>query len=479
MTRHRWKMAAQISLGVLVFALPWQARWMIVTGQLQGEAWEFGTMSLYATDLLWFLALVAWIGYERTQPRGMFWFPVFRRAMRALGMLAGLALLLSPWALHGDLALVRWVTWVEGIGLFAMVVSGPLNLVRISILVVMSALLQAAVGLLQFWHQATWASKWLGMAAHPVGVAGTAVVESAGERWLRIYAMMDHPNIAAAWFGLGLLLACGLMLEEGFRSRRGHGMRLWFLWGSVITIAWAWLLTFSRSSLLAFGIAFAGMLFWLLAKQRSQRVRLALLTATLRTTVQVFEAWMVQRLLRVGWVLVVIFGILFFLIPQPFFTRMQADARLERRSWVDRQMQWKEGWAILTKRPVDGVGLGNAGQAVVNYVDSDRRAWEVQPVHNVFFLVWIEFGIFGFVGWLLLWGEWITTSITSLRRPLVGSSRAGILAGMVRGVWSMTGLGILLFVFLTSQTDHFWWSLHSGVFMFFLAMGVVARSNLR
>jgi O-antigen ligase len=476
--RHRWKLAAQIALAVLIIAIPWQARWIIVAGELQGDPWEFATRSLYVTDLLWLIAFLIWIGYERTQPRGTFWLPSFRRALLGFGILAGLALLLSPWALHPDIALARWLTWMEGIFLFVMVVKGPLNLVRMSILVVLSALVQAALGLVQFWHQTTWATTWLGMAAHPAGAAGTAVIEGISQRWLRIYGMMDHPNILAGWFGLAVLLACGLMLEEGFRPRRGHGIRLWFLWGSLITITWAFFLTFSRSSIVACGVIFLGML-WVLGRRKLlQPVHPSSLPPTLRTTVPTIETWMFRRLLRVGWVVLVLGVLLLLLYPQPFLTRMNASARLESRSLTERRMQWREGWTILAKRPIEGVGLGNAAHAVVEDVDPDRRAWEAQPMHNIFFLAWIELGILGLAGWIFLWGELLASSSASLRSALSRSSRAGLLVGVLHRTWGMVGLGILLFVLLTSQTDHFWWSLHSGQFMFFLAVGIAVRANL-
>ena len=49
-----------ISFGLylLVFLLPWQTRWIIRAGEINGGYWEYGTISLYGTDVLLFLLLV-------------------------------------------------------------------------------------------------------------------------------------------------------------------------------------------------------------------------------------------------------------------------------------------------------------------------------------------------------------------------------------------------------------------------------------
>ncbi|MDP6571609.1 MAG: hypothetical protein QF747_02120, partial [Patescibacteria group bacterium] len=46
---------------VFVFLIPWQARLILVEGSINGDYWEYGTQSLYATEVLLFLILIALI----------------------------------------------------------------------------------------------------------------------------------------------------------------------------------------------------------------------------------------------------------------------------------------------------------------------------------------------------------------------------------------------------------------------------------
>jgi len=50
-----------IEYGILlfVFLIPWQARWIISIGKINGREWEYGTQSLYATEILLGVILVA------------------------------------------------------------------------------------------------------------------------------------------------------------------------------------------------------------------------------------------------------------------------------------------------------------------------------------------------------------------------------------------------------------------------------------
>jgi len=70
----------EYGLYLLVFALPIQTRWIIKAGALNGGPWEYGTYSLYATDILLLLLLLlfivkavySWIAGHPPVPNGTF-----------------------------------------------------------------------------------------------------------------------------------------------------------------------------------------------------------------------------------------------------------------------------------------------------------------------------------------------------------------------------------------------------------------------
>ena len=51
----------EYGLYLLVFLLPMQTRWIIKTGELNGGYWEYGTISLYSTDILLAVLLVLFV----------------------------------------------------------------------------------------------------------------------------------------------------------------------------------------------------------------------------------------------------------------------------------------------------------------------------------------------------------------------------------------------------------------------------------
>jgi len=58
----------KILLGFLLFLLPWQTIWIYQEKFLNGAKWEYGTLGLYATEiLLWLCALLFIIWFYKQQ----------------------------------------------------------------------------------------------------------------------------------------------------------------------------------------------------------------------------------------------------------------------------------------------------------------------------------------------------------------------------------------------------------------------------
>ncbi|MEA3398400.1 MAG: hypothetical protein U9R06_01510, partial [Patescibacteria group bacterium] len=123
-----------------------------------------------------------------------------------------------------------------------------------------------------------------------------------------------------------------------------------------------------------------------------------------------------------------------------------------------------DNWAL-------GAGIGNyakynANMANSNYAndkDNFLPAWEYQPVHNVFLLVWSEIGIFGlafFIG-LFLFGAYY-----ALRRRTETKDKTEIYK-----------FGLLMAMVVMFMVDHWWWSLHFGVIFFWLILGFLFQEK--
>ena len=50
-----------ILLSLYIFLIPWQARWVLHAGTLNGGFWEYGAVSIYASDVLFFVIILLWL----------------------------------------------------------------------------------------------------------------------------------------------------------------------------------------------------------------------------------------------------------------------------------------------------------------------------------------------------------------------------------------------------------------------------------
>ena len=107
-----------------------------------------------------------------------------------------------------------------------------------------------------------------------------------------------------------------------------------------------------------------------------------------------------------------------------------------------------------------GVGLGNYLIAVEKFNLFSKYnltlPWEWQPVHNLYFLILNEIGIFGLIFFLLFLISLVLEEKTNLEKHLFFYLIFGYL--------------------LWAGFDHFFWTLYQGIIIFWLSLGVFASS---
>lgn len=419
----RWR---EYLLYLYVFALPVQTRWIMRDPLVQGGVWEYGRLSLYGWDILLVaLILVSW-------PQLKCELASLARAMRAgavdragqaflFGLLfVAYVFLVVPWAQDVVLALswaVRLVLSSIFVWLLVRVLKPQAACVWLSLAA--SGVLQAVWALAQFFTQRTLANKWLGVAAHPIGQAGTSVVLTHAGVWLRAYAGQVHPNVLGGWLVMSLLATVWLYA----RSSR---FKIKILWLSLYTIQLAGLfVTFSRGAWLAL---FASLVIWWW-RETAARER-------------------ITHLGTLGILVFVIFGLVY---SQPTLGRLTAASRLEQRSVEERLGSWQVTRVLLAQGFWRGLGAGGYTASFILQAPG-LPAWQYQPVHNLFLLALVELGILGFVLWLgAIW----------TRIQLVGK---------VQLIW-------LVPIFLSSLFDHYWWTIPSMVALFWLVLALPAESS--
>ncbi len=435
----------EYGLYALVFLLPWQTRWIIRGGELSGGYLEYETISLYATDILLFLVIAFFIVSKIIQkspfrlrsgqvkvkaPLGEVQDKQKLKVWVFIGLLELMVFISIFFAPLKSLALFAYARLLLGIGLFWLVTEVKYNFTKLSLSFILGAVIQAGLGVWQFVTQSSFACKYLGMASHEPGELGTAVIQfiaSDGipERWLRAYGSLDHPNIFGALSVLALLLLVGLIIKNRQENRDKYYYSLWL----ILLLGLA--ASFSRTAWLAFALGFLS-IFVISVWQKRLLVQKKILQLVFMGAI-------------IGFVFISLYGGL-------VKTRFDINNRLEQKSVFERVAGVEQGIKVVADNSFFGVGISNFPRALIE-IQPGERSWYYQPIHNTYLLIFTEIGIFGFLSYILIVFYIKLGKKWSQDKDIY---KFGIYASLI----------ILLFL------DHFWWSLHFGVFLFWFILGL-------
>jgi O-antigen ligase len=446
-----------LSLGMYVALLPWQTRIILAQPKLGSQPIEYGTLSLYATDVL-LLAVAYGTLFLRTRRYGS---KSLRAAMLALLIIVGCS---AIFANRSEIVIYSVRILLVAIILWWLVQQPWAHLRFLLTCFLGGAVLQALFGIGQFIAQGSPVSNWLGLASHDPASAGTAVVEAGGMRLLRAYGSLPHPNILGGYLAVALLVAFGFYLRvyedvrHGFATwtrenvRRHLEGRTWYVrqaWRivgilSVLTILTVGLLlTFSRSALLGFG---AG---WFV---------------TLVSLLVLKWQWGWQLWAKWTFFLGVVATFVVLAVPSAFTARATVEGRLEEQSISARQQLINDAYDLLKLEPLRGVGYGNMAVAVYDRLNRARpSAFDYQPVHNTYLLSAVELGVLGGLVFL-------TLLLTALRNSLVSMFQQ-------RNWVAVTGLATLCCLLVIGLFDHYVWTLPAGAGLLWFVLGVGSRGD--
>ena len=439
------KIAIEYLFYLFVFLLPWQARLIYSEGFLNGGYWEYGSLSLYVTEILLGIIFVLVIilavrQFRLTNARSQIqWLDVL---FISLIMFAGLSIL---WSVNAIVSWNFWLMLIEGLALLYLASRIGWNYIKLATTVVISALIQSCLAIYQFSTQTVWSSKWLGMSGQHVADGGVSVVEGAG-RWLRAYGSLPHPNMLGGFLTVAILLLIGLLFH--YRKKYYHPpwtisikflVSVFSLFASLTIITYALLLTFSRSAWM--GLIFAILFIWVVLFRQKRKQQL----------------WFFLKLNIIILLVVILFTVIY---GNLLCNRFNIDSRLEAQSISERQVGWYEAGKIFKERPLFGVGLGAYTQALYD-MDNSRPSYQYQPVHNIDMLIIAEMGI---VGWLIVVVMIIYLLYLS-HKKLYSRDDDELL--MI--------VGVFLAILIISFFDHYLWSLYFGLMLGFLIVGLLVK----
>lgn len=447
----------KVLLYLFVFLLPLQARYIFSPGLIGGQETEYGTIALYATELLLGLLVIGALVLACTAKRADLprranrMFPFFY-LMLALAAAAGLSLV---WAPDRSAAIMAAVRLLEGLLLVLVLVATPFSYRTLGYSFVWSGMLQASLAIYQWFEQRVAASTLLGVAAQTAARAGASVIESDGFRWLRAYGTFPHPNMLGAFLALAIVMAVILVFTS--RNRREE----FGLWGIIVVLTHGLFFTFSKAAALALGVGGLFLLtFLILNHDRGSRRMFAQFAMIVATVV----------------------GVLAVIHADPLLTRLQGSAELEQRSFAERAQYLEDARGVVSYSWLSGIGVGNYVYAIAR-VHPGLEAWEYQPVHNVFVLVLAETGIIGFVALLLLFADTLKTVYrfridysASLLEVYQEYDREGLYEKYnFEFHWFLGAAALICMCMTMALFDHYFWTLYSGIMLLWLFFGLFIK----
>jgi O-antigen ligase len=389
---------------LLVFLLPWQARWIVVQGihPIYGTPLEWLTLSVFATEGI--IALLLFVAFfDRT-----FWQRVCsripQRVLRPLLVFLVWVWVSVTWSYDSNVAIQRAAQLSLAVGtLFLFLGADKPRRLQWSFLVSLAC--QSLIGLLQVATGSSFASTVLGIAEHAAATGTASVVENATGRLLRAYGTFPHPNMFGGALAVGLLLALLMYRDAVGRQRQ-------ILVGLCSICSLGLFLSFSRGAWIAFIV---GCLF-------------VVVPALFRSRGRVSKSW---------WYLVaaVVPTLITVIILSSFvLTRTAAHGRLETRSTTERVGSLVHGLVVFLGHPLTGVGIGQINPDV--YASS---AIPTEPAHLVPLQIAAELGVVSLALFVHCW----INALFFVRR-------------------NSAALAVFLTLSILGLFDHYLWTLWGG-----------------
>ena len=458
-------------LYLFVFLLPWQVRWIVcdprINPEFSGGVWEYGRISLYGFDVVFVVILALCLinlfkakaikaegkrKQEKSREKGSRWLGGRWQALNLFTFLLFCFYVFMSviWADHKPLSFYWSLRILQGVILVWLISKISFSKVKLASAFIASMTLSAALGIYQFLTQSSFANKWLGLAYHSAGFLGDSVVETATGRWLRVYGSFPHPNIAAGFILVAIIVCFYLLnvLVNKYQEIKKLRILKLLLVISCLLLTIALFFTFSRAAWLAFLVL--SILYLVLCIKRRLEIKKPVLNFSEDWKLLFFSLFLVSCFLL----------IVYWPLAQ---TRLQGAERLEVKSNIQRIAGYQESFKMIKNHQLVGVGIGNYTYELQK-MRPNLPAWAYQPVHNVYLLVMSELGIIGFVIFILIF------STTLLRVNKDRKKERG--AGKGGSNCQLPNIFIFLFIFFFFF-DHFWWTLPSALLLWWLGLGLI------
>ncbi len=450
-----------------VFLIPWQTRYIYQSGYLNGGAWEYGTFSVFGTQiLLWLIIILFSLDKFRKKE---FWQTIlskshFKRYWKRLVFITiflGFNFLNVFLSIDFNIAYQRWL-WILGAMCLAIIVKSykvyKVECLKLLLVFWLSGVTQAGLAIYQFFVQKVFACKWLGMASQNPMDGGVSVIAFGDERYLRAYGSFGWPNTLGAFLAVCLLVGLYILLK----SRKPCSL---FITIGQLVILTGLILSFSRGAWLA-GLIGVIIIFVIARSSNSHLDDEAISLRTIADKSDCFVAAAPRNdrittlLLTQFFYYLILILILIIALAPLFNARFDLNNQVEMTSYSEHSEQYFQAknlfgsYDFWNKNLWLGFGQGTYTLNLYNN-DSSLASWKYQPAHNVYVLMLVETGLFGLLFYLF------------------------IILFLLYSIWKTNKLffPIIAVMLIHGFFDHWWWTLHVGAVVWWVVCGIGITNN--
>lgn len=293
-----------------------------------------------------------------------------------------------------------------------------------------AGIFQSILGVAQFMTGKSVGARYLGEIVVNESTEHIARVSIDGAFFLRAYGTMQHANILAAFLVLAFLTGVFLLFVS-FEKKEKNLPLLSLVVAGLFLVSLGVAATFSRSGWVVFLVSLSVFLCAAFVFSNMRKNAVKILAILFLVCVGIFSVF--------GWAI----------LPRASFEKNEPSVNL-------RAAYMRVGESIIIKNPLLGVGIGNQVEYAKKNGLYERfdvsRASDFQPVHNIFLLALSEVGLLGGIPLGLFF---VYLFIFFLKHGKKNSA----------SLWLFSSL-VGFFVF--GLFDHFFWTMQSGIALFWI-----------
>lgn len=401
----RWIRLEKFLNYLLIFLLPTQLalHFWPLSAFVFGIRVDYLAPSIYLTDILFLALFIAWVRNNT----GKF-FEFVRKYKIPLLLFLILAVLNTIFSTSVFPSIYKWIKLIE-LGLFVYYIHVRRDVFKSKTLVITlfySLILFSVIGIFQFILGKTLGGPLylLGERSFDISTPGIALTQILGRSFMRSYSTFSHPNSLAGYLGLGLLVVLYTYSRKELFKKS---------WG-ILIISTGFILTFSLSAFVGFAVC--GVLF------------IFIRTKVFRT----------KNIIYIPGILLLASLVFLFASKIIFQNRINLPQNIRQRV----ELSIAAG-SMISQKFLLGEGLNTFVVNVSKIRYQGTTLWTLQPVHNIFLLIFSETGVIGLALFYLF-------LIKITRKEIVVRNKIFLI--------------VLVFILTTGLFDHYWFTLQQNMF---------------